>query len=153
MNADNRLIFQGVLLFLLSLLTGLLLVASPPFVANPRGLLAGHLEGAMNGMLLILVGLFFNRIQLSPGQARLCRGLLLYGCFANWFFTTLGGILGTSDATPLAGAGHHASEALEQLVLVGLVTVALAMVVGFVLLLVGTRRAITRPAGVMAEPV
>ncbi len=140
MRSGERLIFQGVLLFFLSLLTGLLLVASPPFVANPRGLLAGHLEAAMNGMFVTLVGLFFHRLRLSTLQARICRGTLLYSAFANWLFTSLAGILGTSDATPLAGAGHHASAAVEQLILAGLVTVALTMVVAVALLLTGLRR-------------
>jgi (hydroxyamino)benzene mutase len=142
MSADNRLVFSGLLLFFLSLLTGLLLVAGPAFVANPRGVLAGHLEAAMNGMFIILVGLFFNRLQLSAVQSRVCRGALLYSGFANWFFTTLAGILGTSDATPLAGAGHHASVAAEQFILAALVTVALSMLVAVVLLLMGTRRSL-----------
>jgi (hydroxyamino)benzene mutase len=150
MKADNRLVFWGLLLFFLSLLTGLLLVASPTFVANPRGVLAGHLEAAMNGMFIILVGLFFNRLQLSASQARTCRGALLYSGFANWFFTTLSGILGTSEATPIAGAGHHASAAVEQLILVALVTVALSMLVAVVLLLMGTRRSLALAA--VAEP-
>ncbi|MEQ1911346.1 MAG: hypothetical protein ABMA15_21185 [Vicinamibacterales bacterium] len=65
MKSGNRLVYQGTLLFFLSLLTGLLLVASPSFVANPRGVLAGHLEAAMNGMFVMVVGLFFHRIRLS----------------------------------------------------------------------------------------
>jgi hydroxylaminobenzene mutase len=143
MKTDDRLVFQGLLLFLFALLTGLLLVAGPSFVVNPRGVLAGHLEGAMNGMFLILVGLFVNRIQWSALQARICRGALLYSCFANWFFTTLGGILGVSEATPLAGAGHHASPAAEQLILAGLVTVAITIIVAVSLLLAGVRRALS----------
>ncbi len=146
MNADDRLIFRGVLLFFLSLLTGLLLVAGPSFVANPRGLLAGHLEAAMNGMFLMLVGLFFHRLRLSAQQAAICRGTLTYSAFANWVFTSLAGILGTSDATPLAGAGHHGSAVAEQLVLIGLVSVALTMVVAVVLLLIGLRGAIASSA-------
>ena len=140
MKSDNRLLYQGTLLFFLSLLTGLLLVASPSFVANPRGVLAGHLEAAMNGMFVRVVGLFFHRIRLSATQALVCRGALLYSAFANWFFTTLAGVLGTSQATPLAGAGHQASPAVEQLILVALVTVALSMVIAVVLLLVGLRK-------------
>jgi hydroxylaminobenzene mutase len=141
MKTDDRLIFWGVLLFLLSLLTGLLLVASPSWVANPRGVLAGHLEAAMNGMFLIIVGLFLPRAALSAGQARVCRGALLYSTFANWLFTTLAGVLGASEATPIAGLGHHAAAGVEQAILVGLVTVAMAMLVAVVLLLVGVRRA------------
>ena len=71
--ADDRLLFSGVLLFVLSLLTGLLLAAAPAFVANPRGLLAGHLEAAMNGMSLMLVALFLPRVRLGGWQARTCR--------------------------------------------------------------------------------
>ena len=142
MNADNRLVLRGLQLFFLALLTGLLLVASPPWIANPRGVLAGHLEAAMNGMFLILVGLFYNRVSLSPTQSRICRGTLLYSAFANWFFSTLSGILGAGDATPIAGAGHHASPVVEQIILIALVSVAITMLIAVVLLLLGVRRAI-----------
>ncbi|MGE3955841.1 MAG: hydrogenase [Vicinamibacterales bacterium] len=151
MRADDRLLFWGMVLFLLSLLTGLVLAAGPAVVANPRGVLAGHLEGAMNGMFLLLVGLFIDRLRLSDGQVWACRASLLYGAFANWFFTTLAGIVGTSEATPLAGAGHAASPALELFVTAGLGSVALATLVGVVLLLVGLRRAMHHP--VIVEPV
>jgi hydroxylaminobenzene mutase len=151
MNADIRLVAHGVLLFFLSLLTGLLLVAAPPLIANPRGVLAGHLEGAMNGMFLILVGLFFGRVRLSRKQLGVCRAALLYGCFANWFFTTLAGILGTSESTPIAGIGHHAGVAAEQFILAALVSVALAMVVSVGLLFIGIRRAIGSPAPAVLE--
>lgn len=150
MNADDRLVFWGVLLFFLSLLTGLLLVASPSFVANPRGVLAGHLEAAMNGMFVMIVGLFFHRVRLSAMQARTCRGALLYSAFANWVFTTLAGILGASEATPIAGAGHHAAAGTEQAILAGLVTVALAMIVAVVLLLMGLRRGLAAATAVPA---
>lgn len=140
MDADNRLLFWGTALFFLSLLTGLLLVAGPSFVANPRGVLAGHLEAAMNGMFVMLVALFIRRVRLSPRELGICRGTLLYSAFANWFFTTLAGIVGASEATPLAGAGYQAAPALEQIVLIGLVTVALTAVVSVGLLLRGLWR-------------
>ena len=143
---DDRLLFYGVLLFVLSLLTGLLLAAAPTFVANPRGLLAGHLEAAMNGMGLMLVSLFLPRVRLSAGQASACRATLLYGAFSNWVFTSLAGILGTSMATPIAGAGHQASPALEMFIQVGLVSVALTTLVGWGLLLMGLRKGLATEA-------
>jgi hydroxylaminobenzene mutase len=146
MNRDDRLLFWGALLFFLSLLTGLLLVAGPSFAANPRGVLAGHLEGATNGMFIMIVGLFFHRLDLSVLQRRICRGSLLYSGFANWLLTTLAGILGASEATPIAGAGHHAGAGAEQAILVGLVTVAVAMLVAVVLLLTGLRRSLAPSA-------
>lgn len=143
MNVDDRLAFWGVFLVFLSLLTGLLLVANPPIIANSRGVLAGHVEGAMNGMFVTIVALFFHRLGLTALQARICRGALLYSAFANWFFTTVAGVLGTSEATPIAGAGHHATAGAERAILAGLISVALTMVVAVVLLLIGLRR---RPA-------
>lgn len=139
-NPDDRLVFWGVFLFFLSLLTGLLLVSNPSFIANPRGVLSGHLEGAMNGMFVTIVGLFFHRLNLSALQAGICRGALIYSAFANWLLTTLAGILGTSEATPIAGAGHHATAGAELVILAGLVSVALTMLVAVVLLLMGLRR-------------
>lgn len=83
MRMDLRLVFWGVCLFLCSLLTGLLLAGQAPFVVNPRAVLAGHVEGAMNGMFVAMVGLFFPVLALSSGQARLCRALLLYAAFCE----------------------------------------------------------------------
>jgi hypothetical protein len=105
-DTKDRLVAAGVALFLLSLLTGFLLAAGPAFIVNPRGVLAGHIEGAMNGMFVILVGLFAPRVRLSDGAARLCMAALLYSAYANWFFTTLGGVLGTSEAMARARARH-----------------------------------------------
>lgn len=150
MNADNRLVLRGLQLFFLALLTGLLLVAGPSWIANPRGVLAGHLEAAMNGTFLILVGVFYNRVTLSATLSRICRGTLLYSTFANWFFTTLSGILGSSDATPLAGAGHHASPVVEQFILIALVSVALTMLTAVILLMLGVRRTIAASSAAQA---
>lgn len=49
----RRLLQAGILLFLLGLLTGFLV----PFTANPRMGLSSHLEGVMNGMFLVGLGL------------------------------------------------------------------------------------------------
>ena len=43
----------GILLFFLGLVTGLVV----PMLANPRMGLSSHLEGLMNGMFLIILGL------------------------------------------------------------------------------------------------
>lgn len=143
---DDRLLFLGALLFFLSLMTGLVLAAAPAFVANPRGLLAGHLEAAMNGLFLMLVALFLPRLQLGAGQARTCRAALIYGAFANWVFTSMAGILGTSQATPIAGAGHQGTPFAELAMQAGLVSVAVATVVAAGLLLVGLRNGLTTEA-------
>lgn len=60
--------------------------------------------------------------------------------FANWFFTTISGVLGTSDATPIAGSGFKAGPMAEQAMTLGFVSVAVTMLVAVGLLLAGLYR-------------
>jgi hydroxylaminobenzene mutase len=137
----ERLTWWGTLLFLLCLLTGLMLAVMPGVANNPRGVLSGHLEGVMNGMFLMIVGLMADRIRLSTRASSICTGLLLYATFVNWITTTIGGILGASQAMPIAGAGHHASPAAEQVIMIVVVTVAFAIITAVGMLLFGLRHA------------
>jgi len=138
MHSDPKpwLVRHGLLLFLLGLLTGF---AIPAF-ANPRSGLAAHLEGVMNGTFLIALGLAWSEIRLSKPLARAAFYLALYGAYANWIGTTLSAVLGTSEATPIAGAGHRGEPLHEQLVLAILVTVGLSMVAALGLAVVGAWR-------------
>lgn len=134
----RRLLAAGAILFLVGLLSGL----AVPVVTNPRMGLAAHLEGVMNGTFLIAVGAVWTRLVLSTRQRTAAAGLLLYGTYANWLFITLAALLGTSAATPLAGAGHAGAPWQEDLVTAGLVTVAIAMIAATALLALGfVRRA------------
>jgi hydroxylaminobenzene mutase len=134
----RRLLAAGAILFLVGLLSGL----AVPVVTNPRMGLAAHLEGVMNGTFLIAVGAVWTRLVLSTRQRTVAAGLLLYGTYANWLFITLAALLGTSAATPIAGAGHAGAPWQEDLVTAGLVTVAIAMIVATALLALGfVRRA------------
>jgi hydroxylaminobenzene mutase len=134
----RRLLAAGAILFLVGLLSGL----AVPVVTNPRMGLAAHLEGVMNGTFLIAVGAVWTRLVLSTRQRTAAAGLLLYGTYANWLFITLAALLGTSAATPIAGAGHAGAPWQEDLVTAGLVTVAIAMIVATALLALGfVRRA------------
>jgi hydroxylaminobenzene mutase len=135
----KRLTWWGTLLFLLGLLTGLMLAMAPGVAANPRGILAAHLEGLLNGMFLIIVGLMADRVRLSRSASGVCVGLLLFGTFGNWITTTIAGVSGASQATPIAGAGHHAAPAVEQFILIMLVSVAFAMIGAVGILLFGLR--------------
>ncbi|MGD9589085.1 MAG: hypothetical protein AB7Q37_01525 [Pyrinomonadaceae bacterium] len=58
----NRLIRLGVLLLLIGLITGFVV----PLVAIPRMGLASHIQGILNGMLLMILGVIWPKLQLSP---------------------------------------------------------------------------------------
>ncbi|MCF8258805.1 MAG: hypothetical protein K9J06_14720 [Flavobacteriales bacterium] len=131
----DRLLFFGMLLFLFGLLVGLAI----PALANPRMGLASHLEGVMNGMFLMVLGLVWNRLSLSDRWLKVTYGLILYGTFANFFAVLLAAITGAGSMMPLAGgiAGATWQEAIISFLLV---TLALAMVAVCGLVLKGLYR-------------
>lgn len=126
----------GAFLFLLGLLTG----AVVPAVRSARLGLSAHLEGVMNGTFLMVVGAIWHRVHLSSVLSGLCFWLLVYGTFANWFFTLLGAAFGAGQMMPIAGGGLTAQPWQEVVVGLGLVTLSVAMVVGCSLLVGGLAR-------------
>ena len=50
---SDRLLFLGMLLFLIGLVFALFI----PMMANPRMGLSAHLEGVLNGLFLLILGL------------------------------------------------------------------------------------------------
>jgi hydroxylaminobenzene mutase len=123
MDSKSGLVRHGLTLFLAGLATGFIV----PLTANPRAGLAGHLEGVMNGIFLIALGCAWSSLRLSEGMGRRVYALVLFGTWGNWAGTLLSAILGTSKATPIAGAGHTGTTIQENLVLAILVTTGLAM--------------------------
>ena len=135
MNETNsrKIIAAGAILFLLGLITGVII----PLVENSRMGLAGHLEGVMNGTFLIAVGAVWARLVLSTGVERLAFWLLLYGTYANWLLVLLAAIFGTSEMTPIAGAGYSGLPWQETLVTVGLSSVGITMLAACIILVIG----------------
>src|SRR5947209_18981345 len=97
---SRRLLFGGILLFFLGLLTGLLL----PILPYPKLGLGAHMTAVMNGMFLVLLGLLWDRLVLSARAASLAFGQVLYAAHATRAFSLPGSILGSGSLTPLAVA-------------------------------------------------
>jgi len=70
-DTKRRLLWHGMFLFLLGLLTGF---AEQSF-SNPRMGLAAHLEGVMNGTFLVVLGAIWAEVRLSSKRK--------YGCLQN----------------------------------------------------------------------
>jgi hydroxylaminobenzene mutase len=94
----------------------------------------------MNGTFLMVLGSIWHQVRLSSSLSKLCFWLLVYGTFANWFFTFLGGAFGAAQMMPIGGGGMTAEPWQEMVVGVGLVTLSLAMVAGCGLLTWGLVR-------------
>jgi hydroxylaminobenzene mutase len=123
---ERLLIRAGFALFTLALLTGF---AVPAFL-NHRMAVAAHLTGVVNALLLIALGLAWGLLAMSPVQARLTRGVFLFGTYANWGTSCLAAAWGTSRLTPLSGAGYSAAPWKESVVQVLQVSLALAILAG-----------------------
>jgi (hydroxyamino)benzene mutase len=134
-NVPRRLLWHGVFLLLLGLLTGFLV----PALRNPRMGVSAHLEALMNGFFLLILGIIWRELRFSALAATATFRIALFGTYMNWAFTLLGGVLGTSRLTPIAGAGFTGPAWQETLVAAGLVPLTMAMVVCSVLVLFGLR--------------
>jgi hydroxylaminobenzene mutase len=134
---QDRLLALGLVLFLLGLLTGI----AVPILKNPRMGVASHLQGMTNGPFLVLVGLMWPYLHLSHAWQIVAVVLLVYGTYANWLATQLGSLWGAGHRfAPGATGEHRAAATQERIVDLLLITLAPAMVVATVLLIVGILR-------------
>ena len=135
MEQRRRLLFHGMALFLIGLLTGL----AEQHFANVRMALAAHLEGLLNGIFLLAVGAIWNEVRLPPSVGKIAYWALLGGTYGNWAVTAIAAILGTAAMSPITAAGHSAAPSQEILVATGLVLIGLAVLLASALLLWGLR--------------
>jgi hydroxylaminobenzene mutase len=134
--AAHRLVQLGVVLFLLGLLTGFAL----PVMANPRMGLSSHLEGVMNGIFLVILGLIWGKLKLGRIGLATAFWLATYGTFVNWATTLLAAFWGAGTSMPIAAADRQGTILQETIINVGLWSLAVCMVGVCVLVLWGLRR-------------
>jgi hydroxylaminobenzene mutase len=134
---NRRLMWHGMLLFLLGLITGL---AETRFT-NTRMGLAAHLEGVMNGTFLLALGACWAQLRLLPGLERAAFWGALYGAYANWVLTTFAAVFGTGALSPITAAGRTALFWQEGIVTGGFATVGVSTIAASLLVLWGLRRA------------
>ncbi len=130
---ETALLQLGIVLFLIGLLTGFVV----PKLANPRMGLASHLEGVMNGMFLVILGLLWPRLDLSHAWLVATFCLAIYGTFANWLATLLAAAWGAGASMPIAAPGRRGSPRQEAVINFLLVSLSLAVVAASVLVIVG----------------
>ncbi len=135
-STKRRLLWHGMLLFLLGLLTGFV----EPKFANPRMGLAAHLEGVMNGIFLVALGAIWTEVKLSTRLEAAVFWSALYGTYGNWTVTTLAAMFGTAALSPITGAGHSGQPWQEGVVTLGFMSVGIAIVASSILVLWGLRR-------------
>jgi hydroxylaminobenzene mutase len=134
---QTLLFITGLSLFLLGLLSGFLI----PALKNPRMGLSSHLEGTLNGMFLVVLGLLWPWVQVTSGWEKAAVALVVYGSYANWLATLLAGWWGAGRGMmPIAGGEHAASAVKEFVIKFLLITLAVAIVGGVGIVLFGVAR-------------
>ena len=134
-DANRRLMWHGILLFMLGLLTGL----AEDHFTNVRMGLAAHLEGLMNGTFLLALGAVWNEVRLTAPNKVVAFWTALYGTYSNWLFTTVAAVLGTAALSPITAAGHSGQAWQENLVTIGFLTVGIAIITSSAFVLWGLR--------------
>ena len=143
---SNLLILMGLLLFLLGLIAGLFVQQLP----NPRMALAAHLEGLMNGIFLILIGLVWSRLQLAFAWLRISFWLLTYGSFANLIAVLLAAATGFGKMMPIAG-GREGKGPAESLISFLLVSLSISMLIACIVVIIGFCRSMNKPSTVLEK--
>ncbi|OJZ65842.1 hydrogenase [Mycobacterium paraffinicum] len=124
----------GLVLFLIGLLTGFAVGA----LKNPRMALSSHLEAVLNGMFLVLIGLLWPHLHLPHAWGVTAVVLIVYAAYTNWLATLLAAAWGAGRRlAPIAAADHEASAAKEWVVSFLLLSLAVAVIAGVVIVIAG----------------
>jgi len=132
---DRRLLRHGFVLIALALVTGFAI----PSAEIPRLALSAHKIGVVGGMLLIAVGMVWDRFRLTNRQFGVMFWSWLYSSYVNWLAILVGAMLGTGRMTPVASGGLVGNPLSEQVISLMLVSVALVSLVAVSLSLWGMR--------------
>ena len=139
---SDRLLFFGILLFLFGLVIGLFI----PMMTNPRMGLSAHLEGIMNGMFIVILGLIWNKLVLTDKWITAAFWLTLFGSFANLVAVSIAAITGAGKMMPIAN-GKEGTFVIEGLISFLLISLSLAMIFVCLIVLIGLYRYKKQPSG------
>ena len=139
MQTERRLLFHGFLLFLLGLGSGLIAYG----LENPRMGVSSHLEGVVNGIFLVGLGLAWSRLVLRPRLRFVCFWSALVGSYANWAIPLFSAVVGASQPL-LVGEGHRAEDWQEALLVASPIVGVLPPILCATIAVWGLRRSAAR---------
>jgi len=150
MNASYRLSRQGhrmlqigAALFLFSGLEGFAIPALPA----PRLGLSVHTLSALQGVMLLGLGLLWPRLNLGANASRIAFWTYLYSSFATLVPYVLAAAWGAGNSTmPLAAGTAHGTALQEAVIKVVLYSAAPAFFIAIALIIWGLRIRDTQPA-------
>lgn len=130
----RRLAATGVALLMAGLMTGF----TPAVVANPRMALSAHLEGILNGVMLLALSAIWHRVALGPRAQGWAFGLIAFASVTNWATVLLAAIWGAgARSMPIAANGMIGAPWQESVIAAALLALSLAILAGLGLVLRG----------------
>lgn len=132
---NNSAIRHGFILIALALVFALFI----PAMEIPRLGLSAHTIGVLSGVLLIAIGAVWQQFFLSRGQRLLMYWAWLYSSYVNWLACLFGAIFGAGNMTPVASNSYSGAPAMEILVSILLMSVAVSSLLAVGLSIWGLR--------------
>ncbi|MBZ9897924.1 hypothetical protein LB545_26755 [Mesorhizobium sp. BR1-1-6] len=106
----HRLLQLGIALLLFSSVEGFAI----PYLAAPRLGLSVHTLGALQGVLLLVLGLVWSRLNLGVAMSRIAFWFLIYSALAILAAYVMASLWGAGNETmPLAAGAAHGSAFQE----------------------------------------
>jgi len=132
----HRLLQIGVVLLVVSSLEGFAI----PYLAAPRLGLSAHTLSALQGVLLLALGLVWPRLELGATTSRIAFWLLIYSALAILAAYLTAATWGAGNETmPLAAGAAHGSAFQEAVIKVVAYSSAPTGLISFALILWGLR--------------
>jgi hydroxylaminobenzene mutase len=132
----QRLLQVGVSLFLFTSFEGFAI----PYLAAPRLGLSVHTLSALQGVLLLTLGLMWPRLNLDAATSRIAFWLLIYSVFAILAAYVMAAAWGAGNETMRLAAGAAHGSAFQEAVIKGVAySSAPTGLISFALILWGLR--------------
>ncbi len=133
---SGRLILFGMFLFFLALVIGLV----APLLANPRLGISCHVEGVLNGIFLIILGLIWSRLALSGRWLIITYWLSIFGTFSNWLAYLIAAIFNAGRHLTIATKGKEGAPLADDIIDFLLVSLTIAMLTICITIIIGLYR-------------
>ena len=146
----QRMMFHGIVVFLIGLVTGFFLYSG--LMKNPQIGVITHLEGVLNGMFLVILGLLWSRMLLNEKQQKFLMILAIVCVYTNYFQALWGAVLGRSRSTTLFPADRIPFPFEARILDVVLLSMSLGLCLVCVIVLMGLRRGMAAQRGVVTGP-
>jgi hydroxylaminobenzene mutase len=127
---DRRLMAHGFLIFTASILVG----SVATWLPAPRMGLSCHLNGLMTGMMLVLMGLIWNRLALSGSSKTLLFWLAVVGVYCSFAMHLFAAVFPSGNRfMPFASEGKVGTDWQEAVIFACNVLIGATLIPGSLL--------------------